>query len=112
LPELKPGERRREESRERGDWCWMWGGCGTVILIVLVIAVEVRLLVDVNAAHLQWLTGDGGWGGTIRDVIELKWREDILWWRFLLDLKRRGMDIHLITTDETLEALATEAGFR
>jgi len=77
---LKTGERGREESRERGGWCWVRAGCDTFVLVV--IAVEIGLLVDVNATHLQWLTGIKN----VRDVLELEWREDILWWRFFLDL--------------------------
>jgi hypothetical protein len=53
---LEAGEGRRDE--------WKSGGCCRVrarydaFVLVFVVAVEVGFLIDIDAAHFQWLTGD------------------------------------------------------
>jgi hypothetical protein len=34
----------------------VWARCDAFVVIFFIVAVEVGLLVDIDAAHLQWLT--------------------------------------------------------
>ena len=52
---LESGERGGEKSREKGVWCRVWARCDAFV-VIFIVAVEVGLLVDIDAAHLQWLT--------------------------------------------------------
>jgi len=52
---LESGERGGDKSREKGVWCRVWARCDAFV-VIFIVAVEVGLLVDIDAAHLQWLT--------------------------------------------------------
>ena len=53
---LESGERGGDKSWEKGVWCRVWARCDTFVVIFFIVAIEVGLLVDIDAAHLQWLT--------------------------------------------------------